>query len=114
MITFTGTPAGLTAGYQEQGEVAKALFAASTPAGWKKAFSFNLLNKDRQPEMNLKTGTMTLYIPSEYLKDGRSFALIILDKNGKAYVLSDTDTAPGTVTVPLNSEGYAVDLIYKD
>lgn len=114
VITFTGTPASLAAGYQEQGEAAQALMKAAVPAGWTKAFSFNLLNSQRQPETNLKTGTMTLYIPSEYQKAGRQFALVILDKGGQTYLLSDMDTNPGTITVPLNYEGYAMDLLYKD
>lgn len=114
VITFTGTPTALAAGYQEQGEAAQALMKAAVPAGWTKAFSFNLLNSQRQPETNLKTGTMTLYIPSEYQKAGRQFALVILDKGGQTYLLSDMDTNPGTITVPLNHEGYAMDLLYKD
>lgn len=114
VITFTGTPASLAAGYQEQGAAAQALMKTAVPAGWTKAFSFNLLNSQRQPETNLKTGTMTLYIPSEYQKAGRQFALVILDKGGQTYLLSDMDTNPGTITVPLNYEGYAMDLLYKD
>lgn len=111
---FIGTLEGLTAGYQEQGEIAQSLFKAATPAGWIKAFSFNVLNKERQPEITLKSDIMTLNIPSEYQKQGRQFALLAMDKNGKVYLLSDTDTDPNTITVALNFEGYAFNLIYKD
>ncbi len=113
-IIFTGTPEGTCAGYQEQGAAAKAVFAAATPRGWSEAFEFNLLNKNRQPEMTLKKGTLTLTIPSEYRKAGRQFALIALTKGGQTILLPDTDTNPNTVTATINVEGYAFALIYKD
>ncbi len=112
-ILFTGTPAGLTAGYQEQGETAQALFKKETPAGWNKAFSFNIL-KDGKPDSSLKQGTLTLIIPTEYRKAGRQFAILAMGKNGNVVLLSDTDTSPNTITVALNIEGYAFELIYKD
>ena len=64
--------------------------------------------------MSLKNGTLKLYIPTEYQKAGRQFAIIAMDKNGKTYLLTDTDTDPGTVTVNVSFEGYAMELIYKD
>ena len=66
---------GYKAGYQKQGEIAKAVFKASTPAGWTEAFAFNLI-KDGKPDFTQKSGTFTLYIPSEYQKAGRQFALL--------------------------------------
>lgn len=113
-IVYLGSPAGVCAGYQVQGEAAKALFTAATPVGWKEAFTFNLLNRSRMPEVNLKSGTLTLTVPAEYLKAGRQFAIIALDKNGMTYVLPDTDMNPRTVTVNVNFEGYAMELIYTD
>ena len=53
-------------------------------------------------------------IPAELRKAGRTFAIIALDKNGKTFVLPDTDTDPNTITVAFDLEGYAFDLIYKD
>ncbi len=121
VIKFTGTPVGLTAGWQEQGQVAQALFTEAMPKGWKKAFSFNLLNKERKPETSLKSGKLIFNIPAEYLctsvsagNAGRQFAILAMDKNGKVYVLNDTDTDPATVTVNVNFEGYAMNLIYRD
>ena len=94
------------------GEAARTLFNAATPAGWKEAFSYNIL-KDGKPDSSLKQGTLTLIIPTEYQKAGRQFAIIAMDKNGKTYLLTDTDTDPGTVTVNVSFEGYAMELIYK-
>ena len=120
-IMFSGILTGFTAGYQEQGPIAQALFTEAMPKGWKKAFSFNILNKDRQPETSLKSGKLTLNIPAEYQRNsvsagnaGRQFAILAMDKNGKVYVLYDTDTDPATITVNVNFEGYAMNLIYKD
>ena len=119
-VSCVGLPVGTSAGYQEQGEIAKALFSASMPAGWQKAFSFNILTNGN-PDYSLKDGSMTLVIPSEYQKlsvssgqTGRQFAILAMDKTGKVYVLMDTDSNPNTITVSLNFEGYALNLIYKD
>ncbi|MCR4656058.1 MAG: hypothetical protein K5770_07520 [Lachnospiraceae bacterium] len=51
---------------------------------------------------------------TEDQKTGRGFALIGLDKDGNSFVLTDTDTDPATITVAVNFEGYAFDLIYRD
>ena len=114
VISCKGLADGTCAGYQEQGEVAKAVIKAAIPAGWTEVFEFNLLNKNRQPEVSLKKGTLTLFIPTEYQKAGRQFAIIALEKGGRTIVLYDTDTNPRTVTVELNHTGYAFSLIYKD
>ncbi len=114
VITYTGLEAGTCAGYQEQGAVARSLLSASRPAGFNEAFTFNLLNKDRQPQMTLKNGSFTLYIPSEYIKTGRQYGLLAIDNAGNILVLNDTDANPATVTVNVNHTGYAFDLIYKD
>ncbi len=112
-IVFNGNPAGITAGWQEQGELGKMAFAMAVPAGWKEAFSFDLL-KDGKTDNSLKSGTMTLYVPGEYQKAGRSYAILALGRNGQVSVLPDTDTAPAAVTVNVSFEGYAMDLISKD
>ena len=114
VITYTGLEAGTCAGYQEQGAVARSLLSASRPAGFNEAFTFNLLNKDRQPQMTLKNGSFTLYIPSEYIKAGRQYGLLAIDNAGNILVLNDTDADPATVTVNVNHTGYAFELIYKD
>lgn len=115
MITYTGAPAYLTAGYQEQGAAANEVFKAAVPAGWIKAFSFNVLDQKRQPELSVKNGVMTLFIPGEYFKANRQYALLGMNKAGQVILFSDTDQNPNTVTVNLaNMDGYAFELIYKD
>ena len=113
LVKTTGLPYGTIAARAEQGIAAKAVFAASTPAGWKEGFSFNLVTNNTN-EMTLKNGTFTLLIPKDLQKAGRTFAILALDKSGKAYLLPDTDADPATITVSVNLEGYAFDLIYKD
>lgn len=104
---------GYNAGWQEQGELGKLAFKSATPAGWTEAFSFNLL-KNGKPDLSLKSGNMTLTVPASFQKAGRKFAILALDKNGVVQVLPDTDTNPNTITVALNFEGYALELIYID
>ena len=112
-ITYTGLAPGTTAGYQEQGEAAKALLTAATPKGCIKAFSFNLLNGG-VPDQTLKLGTLTMFIHPEWQKAGRQYAMLSLDKYGNVAFLPDIDTDPIRCTVNLNFEGYALDVLYKD
>lgn len=118
VIVWKGTGTGLSAGYQDQGDIAMGIIRSAIPAGWKEAFSFDLLVNGKT-DTSLKNGTMTLYIPSDYLKTavsagkaGRKFAIVAMDKNGKTYLLNDTDTDPNTITVNVAFEGYAMELIY--
>ncbi len=104
----------LKSGKIQQGDAAKAVFTASKPAGWTEAFSFNL-SFDDKTDYTLKNGILTLYIPSDYIKAGRQYALMGMDQGGQVHIYSDTDAVPGTVTTaPLNLQGYAMELIYKD
>lgn len=96
-----------------QGDAAKVAFLDGKPAGYTESFSFNLIT-GQKAEMTLKNGSFTMDIPKELQKAGRTFALIGLDKNGMAWVFSDTDKNPETITVTINLEGYAFELIYKD
>ena len=58
---------------------------------------------------------MVLYIPGEYIKANRQYALLGMNKAGQVILFADTDLNPNTVTVNLaNMDGYAFDLIYKD
>ena len=101
-------------GKMKQGPVAQALFdKTGKSGGWIEAFTFNMAT-DGKYEYTLKNGLFTIVIPKEYRKAGRTFALMGLDKNGVVIFLNDTDTNPDTLTVNLNIEGYAFDLIYKD
>lgn len=97
----------------KQGPAAVALFKKSCPKGWLEAFTFNIATNGKY-EHTLKNGVLTIHIPKEYRKAGRTFALMGLDKNRGVIFLNDTDKNPDTLTVNLKIEGYAFDLIYKD
>lgn len=112
VISYTGAPSYLAAGYQEQGAAANELFGAAVPSGWIRAFSFNVLDQKRQPDLSVKNGTMVLNIPGDYIKAGRQFALLGMNKGGQVITYADTDLNPNTVTVNLtNMNGYAFFLI---
>ena len=65
-------------------------------------------------DYSLKKGEMTLYVPAQYLKANRQYAILAIDKQGKVHVLADKDLLSNAVTVDLNIEGYSFELIYKD
>lgn len=74
-----------------------------------------MLDQKRQPDLSVKNGTLTLSIPGEYIKGGRQYALLGMNKAGQVILFADTDNNPNTVTVNLaNMDGYAFNLIYKD
>ncbi len=104
---------GVTMGKTKQGVAAQAVFNANRPVGWQEAFTFNMAINGKV-DYTLKNGVLTIIIPKEYQKAGRTFAIMALDKNGKAWTFADTDTNPATVTATINVEGYAFALIYKD
>ena len=62
----------------------------------------------------VKSGVLTIIVPAEYRKGGRTFAVMALDKNGGTRTYADTDMNPATVTAAVNFEGYAFSLIYRD
>ncbi len=96
-----------------QGVAAQAVFNAARPAGFLQAFTFNMAINGKV-DYTLKNGVLTIIIPKEFQKAGRTFAIMALDKNGRAWVYADTDNNPNTVTATINVEGYAFALIYKD
>ncbi len=97
---------------QVQGPTAQLAFRQLMAQGCNEAFTFNLLVDGKTLDYKLKNGKLTLFIPDAYKKNGRIFALLVLDKNGKVHFCPDTDNSPLTVTVDLLVEGYAFDLIY--
>ncbi len=111
-IPAAAFPGTYRMGRQEQGPVAKSVFAGAS-AGWSEAFTFNL-TKDGKADASLKNGTMKVTIPSQYIKAGRTFAIVGLDGNGNPHTFNDTDTSDGTVTANINLEGYAFSLIFHD
>ena len=104
---------GALFGKQEQGPVCKALFTASCPKSWTEAFSFSM-SYDGVNTDTLKNGTLKLYIPGQFQKAGRKYAVMAMDKYGKVHIYQDTDLLPFVFTSPLNFEGYAFNLIYMD
>ncbi len=104
---------GVAMGKTKQGVAAQAVFNAIRQAGWQESFTFNMAINGKV-DYTLKNGVLTIIIPKEYRKAGRTFAIMALDKNGKAWAFADTDTNPATLTVKIYVEGYAFALIYKD
>ena len=111
---MSGFPAGTFFAKQEQGIAAKNAFLGALPAGYKSAFTFNVITNGVSADYSLKNGSFTLLIPEEYRKSGRTFAISCIDKSGNVRILYDTDTDPNTISVDVNFEGFAFDLIYKD
>ena len=109
----TGLPYGTRAVKAEQGPAEKAMLKAARPAGYKEGFTFNLITHGKA-ETTLKTGTITMVIPKKFQKEGRTFAIIGLDKNGETYNYVDKDTDPATITFDVHMEGYVFSFIYKD
>ncbi len=97
---------------QVQGPAAQLAFKQIMSPGCNEAFSFNLIADGKAIDHTLKNGKLILFIPDGYRKAGRVFALTAIDKNGKVHFYPDTDSDPATVTVDVNFEGYAFDLIY--
>lgn len=103
--------------YATQGPLCRAAFKAATPTGFAEAFSFNLYMNatgKNTPDYNRKEGRLTLNVPKRFVKNGRIFSLIGVDKNGKTKVFYDIDKADETFTANLDMEGYAFLLIYSD
>ena len=95
-------------GKQEQGPVAKTVFASATPAGWKEAFTFNL-TKDGKADASVKSGQMKVTIPSQFIKAGRQFAILALDKSGN---MLGGPIAPG-VNISLEALTKGTALLYS-
>nr|MCR5301231.1 hypothetical protein [Lachnospiraceae bacterium] len=113
-MSFIGTPAGnIKIGPQVQGLNAQHTFRMNTPKGWKEVFTFNMTVNDKA-DYSLKKGTLSFSIPTQYLRAGRKFAILGIDKNGNVKVFNDIDLKADTITVNLDIEGYAFDLIYSD
>ena len=100
-------------GKQEQGALAKQLLKGSVPAGWSELLTFNMTIDDKA-DQSLKNGQMVFCPPVRHLKAGRQFAVLGIDKSGRVKVYNDLDKDPGTITVQLDLEGYAFDLICTD
>ena len=100
-------------GKQIQGPACQAAFNASVPSGWSQAFTFSM-SYDKKNTTALKNGIIELYVPIDYMKAGRSYAIMAMDQSGVVKVYQDTDTLPYVFTSPLNVEGYAFSLLIKD
>lgn len=103
---------GARASKQIQGPAAQFAFKQIMAPGCSEAFSFNLLADGKTVDYTLKKGKLILFIPDVYKNAGRVFALTAIDKNMNVHFYPDTDNDPATVTVNINFEGYAFDVIY--
>ncbi len=104
---------GAAMGKMKQGPAAQAVFAASYPAGWHEAYTFNIAIGGKTDHSS-KSGTLHIMIPRDLQKEGRKFAVMGLDKGGKAVLFPDTDQNPVILTANINIEGYAFALIHTD
>ena len=103
--------------FEMQGPLCVAAFKAATPAGFTEAFSFNLnLDSTGTTKVNYdkKQGKIVLNIPTQYQKQGRTFAVIGIDSFGKTKIFYDNDADDKIFTTNLDIEGYAFSLIYSD
>ena len=100
---------------QVQGPLCIAAFNAQKPAGWNEAFTFNMKRFGYIEDYSFKEGMLTYTVPKEYQKAGREYAIMGIDKNGKVKVFQPIAyAAPYIFFVPIDIEGYAFALIYKD
>lgn len=103
--------------FEKQGALCAAAFKAATPAGFTEAFSFNLnLDSTGKTKVSFdkKQGKIVLNIPTQYQKQGRTFAVIGIDRFGKTKIFYDNDADDKIFTTNLDIEGYAFSLIYSD
>lgn len=100
-------------GKTEQSPLGQMAFNLARPQGWRKAFSMSMSYKGKN-EYSLKDGTIVLYVPEEYQRTNRKYAIMAIDKNGNVKILEDTDSSQYLVTVSPRLEGYAYELIYLD
>lgn len=103
--------------FEMQGPLCVAAFNAATPAGFTEAFSFNLnLDSTGTTKVNYdkKQGKIVLNIPTQYQKQGRTFAVIGIDRFGQTKIFYDNDADDTIFTTNLDIEGYAFSLIYSD
>ncbi len=100
-------------GKAEQGEACKEAFRGALPSMWKQAFTFSMSYNDKHTT-DLKDGTLVLYIPPDFQKSGREYAVMAIDKYSLVHIYYDTDKLDNVFTAKLGFEGYAFALIYKD
>lgn len=100
-------------GRQNQGPLGTYAFTMGTPKGWKEAFSFNLTINGKDDHTN-KNGMLCMFIPDQYKKAGRTYALTALDRTGKVHIFDDIDNSNSTIISNIDVDGYAFELIYRD
>ncbi|MBP5384092.1 MAG: hypothetical protein J6Y57_03845 [Lachnospiraceae bacterium] len=105
---------GAAIGVQAQGGLGGLAFKeARQKANLKEAFPFNItLNK--VADYTLKDGVLTIFVPEEFQKLGRSFKVLALDENGEVVPIENTSTSPFVFTAKLNVKAFAFDLVFTD
>ena len=117
-LSIGGSEAGssnvkISTSVTKQGDKFYAATAIMIPAGFREAFSFNIL-EDGKTVFDAKSGTLRIKIPSFFRKTGRTFAVAVVDKDGNPYLLQDLDTSDDYITVNVNFVGYAFEVVFKD
>ena len=114
-FTFTGGTLGVDTGIrmEEPGPIAEAAFAAAMPKGYTKGFAFSITNSG-QNTFNLKQGRISFKIPAQYLKSGRKFKLLGIDKDGNVKIFDNAATEEGSFAADIALEGFSFELVYAD
>ena len=97
----------------QQGPLAAGIFARARDFLLNEAFSFDLSIHDKT-EYTLKRGKIVMYIPEAFQKKGRVFAVLGIDKWGKVHLFTNVGIYENLLTVNVDFEGYAFDLVYID
>lgn len=100
-------------GWEIQGEACMAAFNVALPAGYK-IFNTLSMSYDGKNSYDRKKGELSIPIPANMRKTGRKFAIMCIDKYGKAYVYKNKSRSAGIFTTNIDFEGYAMCLIYMD
>ena len=112
--TGSSLPAGSSLAAETPGPVAQVVFAQALPTGWAQAFSF-VIKTYSSNSYTVKNGKVTISIPAQFKLAGRKFALMGIDKDGVVHIFDDLSPEDGdSISVDLDLEGYAFQLIYTD
>ncbi len=112
MGTLANGNVALAEGELEDPQI-QAVFTAFTPAGFTQIMTFSLV-VDKNLDYNQKNGSLVLDIKKDLVQEGRTFALIGVDRYGQPHIFEDKDASDLTITTDISMEGFAFALIYSD
>lgn len=93
-----------------QGPLAMAVYAAAMPSGYEAITCFNV-KANGMIDYSKKNGKLSIVLDSTTADTYKSFKLIALDKDGRAYVYDDMNKDQSIVSAIINVEGYAFMLV---